>query len=194
MAFERIMSRLAGAQPATKVDAELEAAQSGLRGSGSWANEWSGAERSVERVKSLAIPAKTRRAAVEAMDGEHGVVEIRPLLEARRLQLHERLVDKLEVEAPTCSLHAGVAMSSFLKAARRPDGSDRLSDLTVDLLVVDGKGAPVVALIHEDTARPQRQILRVDALLDAGLPVVEIPPRGALSAIWSEIAPHLSAH
>ncbi|PWJ16989.1 hypothetical protein [Jannaschia seohaensis] len=193
MSLERILSRLAGAQPVAIEGPASALSHSDLRGSGSWANEWSGAERAVQRAKTLALPAKARRAVTE-LEGEHGRVSVRPLMAPRMAKLYERLFDKMEVEAPTCTLHAGVAMSVFLKAERRSDGSDRLADLSVDLLIADDQGTPLVVLLADDPKRPQRQIRRVDALLDAGLPHVEIPARPSLSAIWPEIVPHIVRH
>ncbi|MDB2407266.1 hypothetical protein N9W17_01870 [Jannaschia sp.] len=193
MSLERILSRLTGAQAVT-VDGDIKTlTEDELRGSGSWANEWSAEERSVQRAKSMALPAKTRRAA-EPLEGEHGIVQVRPLMGQRDARLYERLLDKLEAEAPTCTLHAGVAMGVFLKAARREDGSDRLADLSVDLLIADESGVPLMVLLHEDPKRPQRQIRRVDALLDAGLPHLEVPARGGISAVWSEITQHITKH
>ncbi|TFL18847.1 hypothetical protein [Jannaschia formosa] len=191
MSLERILSRLVGAQPVPADGNATAIAGAALRGSGSWANEWAGADRSVQRAKSMALPAKTRRAA-EIVEGEHGRVTLHPLMTPRDLRLYERLVDKLEIEAPTCTLHAGVAMRSFLKAERREDGSDRLADLSVDLLIADDQGTPLVALLHPDPKRPQRQIRKVDALLDAGLPHIEVPARGGLSSVWDEIRTHIA--
>ncbi len=162
-----------------------EAAGTGQRGSGSWANEWAGARSVVARAKSLASPGR-KRAAARAIPG--GTIRIRPLMAAHELKLHNWIADRLEARAPTCSLHAGVALGAFLSAATSHEGHDPLAGLIADLLIVDEKGRPVTALIREHADDTALHLRLLDALLDADLPIVDLPDRPVLSALWTEIS------
>ncbi|MEM7641212.1 MAG: hypothetical protein AAF366_01640 [Pseudomonadota bacterium] len=169
-----------------------------LRGSGSWANEWTGTRSAVETAKALAkkgkapkpdAPATPKTPAADAIT--EGSVRPRPLMSTRDVKLHNWIADRMEAEAPTCSLHAGVALSAFLASDEAYPGFDPLSGMIADMLIADGEGQPVLALIRENTADPARHLLLLDALLDADLPIVDIQPRPKLSALWDEITQHL---
>jgi hypothetical protein len=112
-------------------------------------------------------------------------------METGILRLHESISDRLEAEAPLCTVHSSVAFRSFLVAETKADGSDRLVDLTADLLVADGKGSPLVAVLREDKLHPSRHVLRVDTLMDASMPFVEMREQTTHSDIWDEISAHL---
>ena len=159
------------------------------RGSGSWANEWAGAKSAVERAKSLALPGRKRAAANAAADLiPEGTIKTRPLMSIREVKLHNWIADRLEAEAPTCSLHSGVALGAFLTSATAHETHDPLCGLVANMLIADENGQPVAALIRENTADPKRHLLLLDALLDADLPIVDIPSRPSLSGLWAEIS------
>lgn len=169
-----------------------------LRGSGSWANEWAGAKHAVERAKSLATPARKRKAKPAAASPSapvdnipEGTVRTKPLLSQRDIKLQQWISDRLEAEAPTCSLHAGVALGAFLVSAETREDYDPLCGLVADLLIIDDHGQPLVALIRENRANPSRQLILLDALLDADVPIVDIQPRPSLSTMWAEISANL---
>ena len=171
-----------------------------LRGSGSWANEWAGAKHAVERAKSLASLGKARKAGAApkarvpgtpAQNIPEGTVRTKPLLSTRDIKLQQWISDRLEAEAPTCSLHAGVALNAFLVSAEAREDYDPLCSLVADLLIIDDHGQPLVALIRENRANPARQLLLLDALLDADVPIVDIQPRPSLSTMWAEISANL---
>ncbi|MGC1260618.1 MAG: hypothetical protein WA873_08130 [Jannaschia helgolandensis] len=203
MQFDRLMmktvtrlarSGIAGLRSTSVAATGKEADASGPRGSGSWANEWSGAKSAVaktavERAKSLARPGKSRTKSNAPQDAiPEGTIRTRPLMSVRNVKLHNWIADRMEAEAPTCSLHACVALNSFLTSLANPDGTDPLTGLTADLLIVDEHGQPVVALIREKAADPSQQLMVIDALLDADLPIVDIPARPSLSGLWASIA------
>ncbi|MGB3408965.1 MAG: hypothetical protein WBA67_15895 [Jannaschia sp.] len=168
-----------------------------LRGSGSWANEWAGAKHAVQRAKTLASLGKSRKRgqgkapSAVAQNIPEGTVRTKPLMSTRDVKLHQWISDRLEAEAPTCSLHAGVALGAFLVSDEAREDFDPLCSLVADLLITDDHGQPVVALIRENRANPARQLLLLDALLDADVPIVDIPARPSLSAMWAEIAANL---
>ncbi|WP_371157417.1 hypothetical protein [Jannaschia sp. 2305UL9-9] len=164
-----------------------------LRGSGSWANEWGAAKGAIERAKSLAAGGKApkRRSGVVAQNIPEGTVRTKPLMTTRDIKLHSWLQDRLEAEAPTCTIHAGVALNAFLVSAEANEEYDPLCNLTVDLLIADDQGQPLVALIHENRVDSHKQLLMLDALLDADMPIIDIQPRPVLSAMWAEIAANL---
>lgn len=200
MQFDRFLSkavtRLSGAADADHdAPRPTKTAPAGddLRGSGSWANEWGAARGAIERAKSMATGTKPRkrRSAGVAQNIPDGTVRSKPLMTTRDIKLHNWLLDRLEAEAPTCTIHAGVALNSFLVSAETNEDFDPLSNLTVDLLIADDHGQPLVALIREDRGDPHKQLLTLDALLDADMPIIDIQPRPVLSAMWAEIAANL---
>lgn len=159
------------------------------RGSGSWANEWIGTRAAVERAKSLALPGRTRKGAAPAADAiPEGTIRIKPLMSTRGVKLHNWIADRLEAEAPTCTLHACVSLEGFLAADTAHEGHDPLRGLVADLLIVDGTGQPIAALVRENRADPSRHLLLLDALLDADLPIIDLPAKPTLSTLWAEIA------
>ncbi|WP_179380152.1 hypothetical protein [Jannaschia marina] len=178
--------------PATERPAKAPAGD--LRGSGSWANEWAGARAAVARAKAMATPAKARKAkATPAQDAPadtipEGTVRARPLMSTRDVKLHNWIADRLEAEAPCCSLHAGVALGSFLTADTAHESHDPLAGLAADMLIIDETGQPIAALIREDAADPSKQLLLIDALLDADVPIIDIQPRPSLAKLWDAIA------
>lgn len=168
-----------------------------LRGSGSWANEWAGARGAVERAKSLATAGRRRKAPAKATTNQpadvipEGTIRTKPLMSIQKLKLHNWIADRLEAEAPTCSLHAGVALHAFLIADTAHEGNDPLCGLVADLMIADEAGQPVMALVRENPADPGRHLMLLDALLDADLPIVDIPNRPSLSKLWAEISANL---
>lgn len=189
-----VKSGLSGRAPAAAKPV-AEKPGNGLRGSGSWANEWAGARSAVERAKSLARPGRKRKAADTAADTiPEGTIRPRPLMSGRDVKLHNWIADRLEAEAPCCTLHAGVALSSFLASdLARPD-FDPLAGMVADLAIADSQGQIAAVLIRENTADPSRHLLLLDALMDADIPIIDIQPRPSLSALWSEIAAYLPRH
>ncbi len=164
------------------------------RGSGSWANDWSEGGSAMERAMSLALPNRGRPAAIPApaapdRAARHvAAVRTKPLMSLHEVRLHNWIVDRLEAEAPTCSLHARVAFPAFLAADPASGGPDPLQDLVADMLIADRNGQPVAALIRE-TAGVRSYDLRLRAVLrDADLPVVDIPARPGLADLWTRIA------
>ncbi|MCK0167528.1 hypothetical protein MWU52_08220 [Jannaschia sp. S6380] len=159
------------------------------RGSGSWANEWVGTKAAVERAKSLARPGRKRKSGKAAADSiPEGTIRTKPLMSARGVKLHNWISDRLEAEAPTCTLHACVSLGAFLSADTAHEGHDPLAGLVADLLIVDETGQPIAALIRENVADPSRHLLMLDALLDADLPIIDLPAKPTLSMLWGEIA------
>lgn len=161
-----------------------------LRGSGSWANEWAGARNAVERARAMAKPGRDRKARAKTdLDSiPEGTIRVRPLMTGREVKLHNWIADRLEAEAPVCTLHAGVSLKAFLSSDIAREDHDPLSGMVADLLIADEKGQPVAALIRENTADPTRHLLMLDALLDADIPIVDIPSRPSLSALWADIS------
>ncbi|MEM7490218.1 MAG: hypothetical protein AAF390_13940 [Pseudomonadota bacterium] len=186
-------SGLAARRTAPAADGPAPAGRPAARGSGSWANEWAGARAAVERAKALASRGRARKGKADTPDDmiPEGTVRTRPLMGVREAKLYNWIVDRLEVEAPTCTLHTGVALSAFLVSDRARPGHDPLAGMVADFLVVDGQGQPAIALIRENTSDPARHLLMLDALLDADLPIVDVPQRISLSAFWSQIAANL---
>lgn len=177
---------------------EPKTPQDELRGSGSWANEWTGTRSAVQQAKALAKKTKKNRAntpdaaAAPTVDSiAEGSIRPRPLMSTRDVTLHNWIADRMEVEAPTCSLHSGVALSAFLASDEAYPGFNPLDGMIADMVVADGEGQPVLVLIRENTADPGRHLLLLDALLDADLPIIDIQPRPKLSVLWDEIAQHL---
>lgn len=161
-----------------------------LRGSGSWANEWAGAKGAIARAKALASPAKARADKMQAPADSipEGTIKPRALMSTRDVKLHNWILDRMEADAPCCTLHAGVALGAFLTAATAHETFDPLCGLVADMLIVDEHGQPVAALIRENGPNPARQLLLIDALLDADIPIVDIPPRPSLAALWTAIS------
>ncbi|UWQ17605.1 hypothetical protein [Jannaschia sp. M317] len=205
MQFDRLLSQtmtritragqgLRKQAPADAVPLSAAMVKDDLRGSGSWANDWAKGRKASDPTPTAA-PARTKRrpaAPAAAVDSiPEGTIRARPLMSTRDVKLHQWISDRLEAEAPTCALHAGVALGAFLVSAETRDGYDPLAGLVADLLISDDQGQPLVVLIRENRAHPARQILLLDALMDAGLPIVDIQPRPSLSALWSGIADHL---
>ena len=165
---------LAGAPDATEGDAP---GKPPLRGSGSWANEWAG-----RRAEAAARPApKPGDAAPAPADP---TLRLRPLMTSREAKLHGWILDRLEVEAPDCTLHAGVALSAFLAA--EPKGA--LDGLAADMAIADETGRIRAALVRDRRDDGDRYLRLVDALLQAGVPTIELPDKLSLSRLWSEIA------
>lgn len=198
---------------ATEPEADV-AADDDLRGSGSWANEWDEARAAAERGKRLPQDdRKAAKAAAEpAAEGEgqaqddaaprrrngpapadmpaeipEGSIHARALLSRKEVQLYNWIADKIETEAPSCSLHARVALSAFLDAQVEPGTANPLNGLAVDLLIIDEAGAPVAALVRENRKDPIRQIAVFEALLDADVTIVDLPSKGSLARLWAEI-------
>ncbi|WP_187298086.1 hypothetical protein [Jannaschia donghaensis] len=171
-------------------NAPAKAVKGDLRGSGSWANEWAGARSAIARAKAIAKPAKARtdKGAMSADPIPEGTITARPLMSTRDVKLHNWILDRLEAEAPCCTLHVGVALHSFLTAATAHDGFDPLNGLAADMLIVDETGQPIAAIIRENTPNPSRHLLLIDALLDADIPIVDIPVRPSLATLWQAIS------
>ena len=189
----RTMARAATRMGLLRPAAALPAASEGdaVRGSGSWANEWSGARVAVDRARMLAARGRSRGGRGGGAEPiPEGSVRARPLMSGRAVKLHQWISDRLEAEAPTCTLHAGVALSAFLASDQAYPGYDPLAGLVADLVITDLQGQPVAALLREGTDA-QRHLMTLDALLDADLPIVDLPARPTLSVLWSEIAAHL---
>ncbi|GIT90789.1 hypothetical protein JANAI62_12440 [Jannaschia pagri] len=195
MKFDRLLSKAAARlQPASgnpdPVD-PLVPPNDGLRGSGSWANEWAGAKSAVERAKSLTNIGRPRKGGAVKADITEGTVRVKPLMTSRDVKLYNWIVDRLEAEAPTCSLHCGVALNAFLTSAEATPEGDPLAGLVADLVITDEQGQPLMALLRENRADPRQQLLTLDALLDADVPIIDIQPRPVLSAMWAEISANL---
>ncbi|CTQ32156.1 hypothetical protein [Jannaschia rubra] len=193
MQFDRLMVWLARAGVVAPREAWLAQAESPaapeLRGSGSWASDWTVTRGALERARSLARPGHKRKTDPTPCDAiPEGSIRVRPLMSARDLKLHNWIADRLEAEAPICSLHAGVALPAFLTATTSHEDSDPLRGLVADLLIVDEHGRPVAALLRDNTAEPARHLMLLDALLDADVPIIDIPARPGLAALWDEIA------
>ncbi|UWQ22504.1 hypothetical protein [Jannaschia sp. W003] len=155
----RLLARHLRAGPAEAPAAPKAAARDGLRGSGSWANEWTGGD---------SAPA----------------VRARPLMTEREVRLHNWIADRLEVETPTATLHAGVALAAFLHS----DAPGALDGLVADMVIVDEAGRPVAALLRERRADPATRGRITAALAAAGVAHVDLPDRLSLSRLWAEIA------
>lgn len=186
MMFDRFLSRLIGAETRRAV-MPAASGRPALRGSGSWANEWMTAEH-------LAAPGRgrvARQRAAAPSERAFGAVRPRTLMETGMLRLHESLTDRIEAEAPTCTLHSAVAFGAFLVAEPLADGSDRLAGLFADLLVADGGGRPLVAVLKWDKLNIVRQEARVNALMDGAMPFVELSERPSHGDVWAEISAHL---
>lgn len=175
--------------------AATKPAKDDLRGSGSWANEWAGARAALARAKALALPGKSKRKRDSAPEGTipDGTITAHALMSGRDVKLHNWILDRMEAEAPCCTLHAGVALHAFLSSATAHEGFDPLCGLVADMLIVDENGQPVVALIRENTPDPSRLVRLVDVLLDADIPIVDIPARPSLAALWDAISEQLPA-
>jgi hypothetical protein len=186
MQFDRFLSRLIGMEIPLEGEPVVRSREAAPRGSGSWANEWLSAE-----LKTLRAKGKAARRHAAVSERVVGVVRTRSFMETGILRLHESLTDRIEAEAPTCTLHSAVAFAAFLTAERNSDGGDRLAGLTADLLVADGAGLPLVAILREDKLHPQRQNARIDVLLDAGMAFVEMGDKPSHGEIWSEVSAHL---
>lgn len=206
MQFDRLMTKtvtrlaksgimgLRNSAPATAGPAQ--ASKDDLRGSGSWANEWGGGARAaMTRAKALAKRGKTAKGKVATPPDAipEGTITARPLMSSRDVRLHSWILDRLEVEAPCCTLHAGVALRAFLTSATAHETHDPLAGLVADMLIVDENGQPIAALIREASTDPTRQLLVIDALLDADIPIIDIPARPSLAALWTAIAEALPA-
>ncbi|MEO0859807.1 MAG: hypothetical protein AAFY65_04285 [Pseudomonadota bacterium] len=211
MQFEKLLTktamRLARAGLGIRADAPAPAPapapSAPLKGSGSWANDWVGARSAMNRAKSLASLGKKRKsksvthtkpAVVPVPEDDlipEGAIQVKPLLSIQQLKMHNWILDRLEAEAPTCTLHAGVALSAFLNCDTAYPGNDPLAGLTVDLLVVDENGCPCVAIVRENEADPAGHLRLCEALLDGEVPVVDLPSRPSLSTLWSAIAANL---
>ncbi|SDY64559.1 hypothetical protein SAMN05444004_102227 [Jannaschia faecimaris] len=177
-------------ESANEGTAKRKAMPHGLRGSGSWANEWVGARAAVARAKAVASPGKFRAEEINrAVDQiAEGTIRARPLMSKRDVQLHNWLLDRMEAEAPCCTLHVGVALQAFLVASTAYEGHDPLNGLFVDMLIVDEHGQPAAALIRENAPNPAKQLLLIDALMDADVPIIDIPPRPSLAVLWEAVA------
>lgn len=204
MQFDRLMTKtmtriaksgIAGLRNTGTAEGPGPRAKDGLRGSGSWANDWGGARVAATRARALAKKGKTAKGKVTAPPDAilEGTITARPLMSSRDVKLHTWILDRLEAEAPCCTLHAGVALRAFLTSATAHEGHDPLAGLVADMLIVDEAGHPLAALIRETTVDPARQILVIDALLDAELPIIDIPARPSLAALWSAISEVLPA-
>ncbi|WGH77794.1 hypothetical protein [Jannaschia ovalis] len=175
-------------RPAEPAPAGAEAPA--LRGSGSWANDWPGARSAVERAKSLARPGRSRKSAKSTAPDTipEGTIRQHPLMSTRDVKLHNWIADRLEAEAPWCTLHAGVALKGFLTSDLTRPGYDPLAGMVADLAIVDSHGHVASVLLRENTADPAHHLLLLDALMDADIPIVDIQPRPSLSALWAEIS------
>ncbi|WP_141134377.1 hypothetical protein [Jannaschia aquimarina] len=178
------MASRGGQTPATEpAKAVASAPEESLRGSGSWANEWAGARAAIARA-AAAGPIPKRNAAPPPPEN---IIRPRPLMSAREIKLHNWIADKLEVSCPDCSLHAGVALESFL-VSEQPDALD---GLVADMLIADDRGTPLVTLIRDRKVDNDRQVRLLDALIDAELPVIDLPDKLSLSKLWAQIEQHL---
>lgn len=156
------------------------------RGSGSWANEWNGASDAVRRAQTH-LRNSLGRGTKMAKPVARGSLRIKPLLSARDAQLYVWLADLLETDAPTCTLHARVSLRAFL-AVRDPAAADGfLRGLTADFLIADEVGQPVIALLRDDPRDAEAQMRLVDVLLEASLPVLDIPDDPGRTALWNDI-------
>lgn len=205
MQFDRLMSKtvtrlaksgIAGLRKtAPAAPAPVPAPKDDLRGSGSWANEWGGARAAMARAKLLAAKGKTAKAKVGSPPDAipEGTITARPLMSSRDVRLHTWILDRMEAEAPCCTLHAGVALRAFLASATAHETHDPLAGLVADMLIVDETGQPIAALIREASTDPARQLLVMDALMDADIPIIDIPARPSLATLWTAIAQVLPA-
>ncbi len=198
MQLDRLMTRavtriaksgLTGLRAAPQVAPSAPAPKDDLRGSGSWANEWAGSRSAVERAKSLAGAGRRRgKANTAPVDVLDGTIRAKPLMSVKDVKLHNWIADRLEAEAPTCSLHAGVALRAFLVVDEAFSGEDPIAGLVADLLIADATGQPVAVIQREDVVDAGAQMRFVDALLDADIPIIDLPGRPSLSQLWSEIS------
>ncbi|SFI61153.1 hypothetical protein [Jannaschia pohangensis] len=179
-----------------------------LRGSGSWANEWSGARNALSRAKSRALPGKQKevsrvvttkprvqsRVLPNADPVPEGSVHVKPLMTPIQAKLYNWIADRIEAEAPDCTLHAGVAVQAFLTSDIAHEFHDPLSNLIADYVVADGHGRPLMALLRDNKVTPTRHLIMIDALLDANVPIVDIPERPSAKGLWADISRHLPKH
>ncbi|MEM7711629.1 MAG: hypothetical protein AAF264_12965 [Pseudomonadota bacterium] len=182
MPLQSLVSRAFGRRKPDATDAPRAP-----RGSGSWANEWA------EPTVSLASPrpaAASGPVAVASPAASHSTPRVRPLMGSAELALHDHLIDRLEAEAPACTLHAGVALTAILAIPTAAKGS--LPNLVADLVIVDSQGIPMVALMWERPTDGPGHLAAFDALLDADLPVLSVPPRPDAATVWHRLVPHLS--
>ncbi len=120
--------------------------------------------------------AATAPAAAKAAARVEGTLTLHPMLPARSLMVHALIADRLEVEAPTCTLHARVALSAILRGAP-------LDGIVAEMVVADGGGRPRVALLRD---QPMDRALE-DALKRAGLPVVDVSDDPKAEEVWKRI-------
>ncbi|MEM9797508.1 MAG: hypothetical protein AAF919_13535 [Pseudomonadota bacterium] len=158
----------------------------GPRGSGSWANEWEGLPDLAPQPPAKTI-VKPKRQTQATPGAKPGTVRPRPLMNHADMRLHDWIADHLEIEAPACTLHAGVALSAFLSADTHEE-LGMMAGLTADFVIADAHGHPVVAMIREDPEDPERHSMTLDVLIDAFIPVIDMDPKPVLSELWSDIS------
>jgi len=169
-----------------------------LRGSGSWANDWSGTRNAPAQPAPKAAPAKKKdssrvlsRALANTDPVPEGSVHIKPLMTPIQTKLFNWIADRIEAEAPDCTLHAGVAVQAFLTSDIAHEFFDPLSNLIADYVVADGQGRPLMVLLRDNKVTPTRHLIMIDALLDADLPIVDIAERPSAKGLWADISRHL---
>jgi hypothetical protein len=118
-------------------------------------------------------------------------LQARSLMTRRERSLHNWIVDRLEAAAPTCTLHAGVALEAFLATELQVADAAPLAGLRVDLLIVDERTSPVVALSRRTTADQAIESRVREALSRAQIPFIELDAQPQHEALWLEIDGYL---
>lgn len=177
----------AGAPETAVPDVALKRAEPELQGSGSWANQWAGAKAAITRTRLRSEAPAKKPAAPEPAPIVEDTISIRPLQTSREAKLFQWIADRLESAAPTCSLHAGVALSAFLHS----EIPGALDGLVADMAVVNDKGNVLCVLIRDRKDDPARQIRLIDALIDSDMPTIDLPDKLSLSRLWASLEEYL---
>lgn len=186
----KLLAQATKKRPAAKADegpnVSLKRAEPDLRGSGSWANEWAGAKSAIARTRVRSEQPKPTEPtqAEEAAPIAEGSITQRPIMTARENKLYTWIADRLETDAPTCSLHVGVALNAFM----RSEVPGALDGLHADMAIIDETGHVLAVLIRDRRDDPARQIRLIDALIDSEMPTIDLPDRLSLSKLWSQIS------
>jgi hypothetical protein len=167
-----------------------------LRGSGSWANEWAGAggtaEPSCGRGEALDHwQADGPGASLSPDDPEilaRGAARCFALLSPRDLALFHWLSDRLEAEAPACSLHASVAAGAILHVRTASRHDDPVAGAKIDFLIADAKGHPACALLRAAHGEETRHARLQSIMRAADLPAIDLTRHPAPSALWTVIS------
>ena len=174
-------ARLPGLRYADPDATPVVRSRDGLRGSGSWANEWSGVRDTVARVGSQMGFDTGRRTS-----RRRRAIQPKPLMCAQDAQFHTWLADRMEIEAPTYAVHTNVGLPSFLATRQLRSVSDAMQRMTVNFLITDPGGQPIAVLLRDHPA-PDIHLLRLRILLEAGLPVLDMTDPPQFTALWSRI-------